>query len=142
MEKKKQSNKGLLAFFYDDNVMKIIRLENFETHYPNCAYTVDETLKPQYSTIYWGCGDDKVELDPTTMKRIAKYNADRDVSILIKKKEVLEEEIKQLEEKQQNYIKKFDSAREFVNDFISSSNTNVDDYIKEYFIDDDCDDWD
>ena len=80
---------------------------------------------------------DKVELDNATMKRIAKFNAEKDIDLLIRKKQVLEDEIKLLQEKKSTEEQKFKQLSKFANEFLKSNENNIEDYIQENYIDDD-----
>lgn len=76
---------------------------------------------------------DKVELDTKQMKQIAKYNAERDVDFLIRKKQLLEEEIKMIEDKKKVVENKFKQLSKFANEFLNSNEKTVEDYIEEHY---------
>ena len=70
-------------------------------------------------------------------KRIAKFNAEKDIDLLIRKKQVLEDEIKLLQEKKSTEEQKFKQLSKFANEFLKSNENNIEDYIQENYIDDD-----
>lgn len=85
-----------------------------------------------------------IELDPTTMKRIAKYNKEVELESLNRKIEKKNEELKKLECEKQNLEKKLDNMKNFIKDFFETD--NLDPYIfanyKDYDADDDDDNFD
>lgn len=87
------------------------------------------------------CGD-KVELDEKRMKQIAKYNAEQDVDFLIRKKQLIEEEIKMLEDKKKIIEQKFKQLIDFSNKFLKDKAETMEDYIEENYTDPDYDYWD
>ena len=87
------------------------------------------------------CGD-KVELDEKRMKQIAKYNAEQDVNFLIRKKQLIEEEIKMLEEKKKVMEKKFNQLIKFSNEFLKDNSETLENYIEENYNNDDDDYYD
>lgn len=72
----------------------------------------------------------KVELDPTMMKRIAKYNEEKDIENLQNKKEKLQEEIKQLEENKKKQENRLQSVKDFILEFFSTTYNSIDDFIE------------
>lgn len=85
---------------------------------------------------------DKVELNNTQMKQIAKYNAERDVDFLIRKKQLIEEEIKMMEEKKKVMEKKFNQLIKFSNEFLKDNSETLENYIEENYNNDDDDYYD
>lgn len=68
---------------------------------PNCTYQAEiET------------GEIKAELDPTTMKRIAKYNLDKDLEELNRQIKSAEERLKNLNERAEENERKLELMRE------------------------------
>lgn len=123
--------------FYDGEIMKCFNCCNVnysqEPRTMNCITPfMDNPIHISFGGSYSfevDLGKEIIELDPTTMKRIAKYNAEKEVDILIRKKQVLEDEIKQLEENKQSQIKKLDSLKQFCKEFIISDEDDIDEYI-------------
>lgn len=87
-------------------------------------------------------GLDKVELDEKRMKQIAKYNAEQDVDFLIRKKQLMEEEIKILEDKKKIIEQKFKQLIDFSNKFLKDKAETMEDYIEENYTDPDYDYYD
>lgn len=87
-------------------------------------------------------GIDKVELNNAQMKQIAKYNAERDVDFLIRKKQLIEEEIKMLKEKKKVMEKKFNQLIKFSNEFLKDNSETLENYIEENYNNDDDDYYD
>lgn len=103
--------------------------------YPKHFYGVVE------ASITGELGKDKVKLSPKQMKQIKKYNAERDVELLIREKQVLEDEIKLLQEKKSTEEQKFKQLSKFANEFLKSNEQNIDDYIQENYVDNNYDDY-
>ena len=103
--------------------------------YPRHFYGVVE------ASITGELGKDKVKLSPKQMEQIKKYNAGRDVELLIRKKQVLEDEIKLLQEKKSTEEQKFKQLSKFANEFLKSDEQSIDDYIKENYVDNNYDDY-
>ena len=140
MKKNKQSQ----IIFYNGEDMKCYTLNNLQitNNFPDMVSS-DNFYEPKqlieaYVKTYWnGEIGDKVELDNATMKRIAKFNAEKDIDLLIRKKQVLEDEIKLLQEKKSTEEQKFKQLSKFANEFLKSNENNIEDYIQENYIDDD-----
>jgi hypothetical protein len=131
MEEKENS---YLAIFYNEDDMCVYKLNelNFEQEYieTTTLRNAYREYTPLYNAISFSCGRDKLELDPTTMRRIAKFNAEKDISCLIEQKEQIENNIKELKEQEDKYIKKIDSLKEFIKDYIKSDDDDVDNFIE------------
>lgn len=93
-------------------------------------------------TVDGDVGIDKVELNNAQMKQIAKYNAERDVDFLIRKKQLIEEEIKMLKEKKKVMEKKFNQLIKFSNEFLKDNSETLENYIEENYNNDDDDYYD
>lgn len=70
-----------------------------------------------------------IELDPTTMKRILQYNTELELQELENKRQKAQKELNRLETSIKSLKKKFEEAQNFVADFMSSSYSEVEDYI-------------
>lgn len=141
MEKKEKSQ----IIIYDGEEMHCFTCmslrKNFDSRFEEC-FNGQRIYTGTISSFEAVSGKDIIELDPTMMKRIAKYNAEREVDILIRKKKVLEDEIEQLEEDKNKQIKKIESLVTFCKDFVEADETNIDEYIDNNYIQDDYDDYD
>lgn len=93
-------------------------------------------------TVDGNVGMDKVELNNAQMKQIAKYNAERDVDFLIRKKQLIEEEIEMLKEKKKVMEKKFNQLIKFSNEFLKDNSETLENYIEENYNNDDDDYYD
>lgn len=85
---------------------------------------------------------DKAELDSNRMKQIARYNAEKDIDFLIRKKQLLEEEIKMLEDKKYLIKNKFEQLLDFSDEFLKDEAKTLKDFIEENYTDTDYDYWD
>ena len=140
MKKNKQSQ----IIFYNGEDMKCYTLNNLKitNNLPDMVssdnfYEPKQLIEAYVETYCNGEIGDKVELDNATMKRIAKFNAEKDIDLLIRKKQVLEDEIKLLQEKKSTEEQKFKQLSKFANEFLKSNENNIEDYIQENYIDDD-----
>ena len=114
-----------------------------ENVYHDCCWSYDFTPCLHlygYTKVDADIGE-KIELDNSTMKKIAKYNAEKDVELLIRKKQVLEDEIKLLQDKKSTEEQKFKQLSKFANEFLKSDEQNIDDYIQENYVDNNYDDY-
>ena len=144
--KKKEKAKSQVII-YDAEEMKCFTCTSFSENFDSCIFG---DLPYGATRIYTGStfeatrGQDIIELDSTTMKKIAKYNAEKDVDILIRKKKLLEDEIKLLKEDKEIQVKKIKSLVDFCKVFVKANETSVDEYIENNYIqdDDDYDDFD
>ena len=80
-------------------------------------------------------GEVKAELDPTTMKRIAKYNLDKDFEELNRQIKSAEERLKNLNEQAEENEQKLELMRELFPKIWHDANFDQDNYLP----DEDCD---
>lgn len=139
-----KKNKQPQIIFFNDEDMKCYTLNNLKitNNLPDMVgsdnfYEPKQLIEAYVRTYCNGEIGDKVELDNATMKRIAKFNAEKDIDLLIRKKQVLEDEIKLLQEKKSTEEQKFKQLSKFANEFLKSNENNIEDYIQENYIDDD-----
>ena len=139
-----KKNKQPQIIFFNDEDMKCYTLNNLKitNNLPDMVgsdnfYEPKQLIEAYIRTYCNGEIGDKVELDNATMKRIAKFNAEKDIDLLIRKKQVLEDEIKLLQEKKSTEEQKFKQLSKFANEFLKSNENNIEDYIQENYIDDD-----
>ena len=139
-----KKNKQPQIIFFNDEDMKCYTLNNLKitNNLPDMVgsdnfYEPKQLIEAYVKTYCNGEIGDKVELDNATMKRIAKFNAEKDIDLLIRKKQVLEDEIKLLQEKKSTEEQKFKQLSKFANEFLKSNENNIEDYIQENYIDDD-----
>lgn len=139
-----KKNKQPQIIFFNDEDMKCYTLNNLEitNNLPDMVgsdnfYEPKQLIEAYVRTYCNGEIGDKVELDNATMKKIAKFNAEKDIDLLIRKKQVLEDEIKLLQEKKSTEEQKFKQLSKFANEFLKSNENNIEDYIQENYIDDD-----
>ena len=102
------------VLLYDDNEMHIFNVLDYHTK----AQVVDATtIDSMYTRMIVAnstlqaeilIGETKAELDPTTMKRIAKYNLDKDFEELNRKIKEAEGRLKSLEEEVKSKENKLD----------------------------------
>lgn len=132
-EKKTKSNdiisnvphKGQIIY-YDDKNMMCYTVNVYDCIYDFSSQYIKSLV--QYE-IDFELGS-KVKLDPTMMKRIAKYNVEKDIEILQKKKQKLEESIKRLEKDKEKQIKRLESVEDFILEFFDTEYNSVDDFIE------------
>lgn len=74
-------------------------------------------------------GEVKAELDPTTMKRIAKYNLDKDFEELNEKIKSAEERLKNLNEQAEENERKLELMRELFPKIWHDANFDQDNYL-------------
>lgn len=139
-----KKNKQPQIIFFNDEDMKCYTLNNLKitNNLPDMVgsdnfYEPKQLIEAYIRTYCNGEIGDKVELDNATMKKIAKFNAEKDIDLLIRKKQVLEDEIKLLQEKKSTEEQKFKQLSKFANEFLKSNENNIEDYIQENYIDDD-----
>lgn len=139
-----KKNKQPQIIFFNDEDMKCYTLNNLKitNNLPDMVgsdnfYEPKQLIEAYVRTYCNGEIGDKVELDNATMKKIAKFNAEKDIDLLIRKKQVLEDEIKLLQEKKSTEEQKFKQLSKFANEFLKSNENNIEDYIQENYIDDD-----
>ena len=80
-----------------------------------------------------------IDLDPTLMKRIAKYNKELDVAKLDELIKEKEEYIKELNDVLNDRTKRVDKLRKYIAKIWNIDVSNEDDYEDDY--DDECDEW-
>lgn len=86
-------------------------------------------------------GKVKAELDPTTMKRIAKYNLDKDFEELNEKIKSAEERLKNLNEQAEENERKLELMRELFPKIWHDANFDQDNYLPDEDDDYEEDDW-
>lgn len=141
-----KKNKQPQIIFFNDEDMKCYTLNNLKitNNLPDMVasdnfYEPKQLIEAYVRTCCNGEIEDKVELDNATMKKIAKFNAEKDIDLLIRKKQIIEEEIKLLQEKKSDEEQKFLQLSKFANKFLKSSCKNLEDYIKGTYLSDDDD---
>ena len=139
-------NKQSQIIFFNGEDMKCYTLNSLTMKYnlPSESYLCDYEQPKQLIEAYIsesvnGEIGDKIELDNKTMKKIAKFNAEKDVEILIRKKKVIEDEIKLLQEKKRIEEQKFKQLSDFANKFLNANENDIEDYIAETYTEDDYD---
>lgn len=86
-------------------------------------------------------GQVKAELDPTTMKRIAKYNLDKDFEELNRQIKFAEERLKNLNEQAEEKERKLELMRELFPKIWHDANFDQDNYLPDEDCDCEEDDW-
>lgn len=86
-------------------------------------------------------GEVKAELDPTTMKRIAKYNLDKDFEELNRQIKSDEERLKNLNEQAEEKERKLELMRELFPKIWHDANFDQDNYLPDEDCDYEEDDW-
>lgn len=86
-------------------------------------------------------GKVKAELDPTTMKRIAKYNLDKDFEELNRQIKFAEERLKNLNEQAEENERKLELMRELFPKIWHDANFDQDNYLPDEDCDYEEDDW-
>lgn len=134
----KKKNKQPQIIFFNNNDMKCYTLNNLKitndlpeitSIYDYERYNSGQIIEAFVNTSCSGEIGDKIELDNVTMKKIAKYNAEKDVELLIRKKKVIEDEIKQLQEQKKIEEQKFKQLSKFANKFLNAEEHTIEDYI-------------
>lgn len=91
---------------------------------PNCTYQAEIRT-----------GETKAELDPTTMKRIAKYNLDKDFDELNKQIGFAESRLKHLEVQEKQMEEKLDFIKELFCKIVNDEDFDKESYLTD---EDDC----
>lgn len=83
----------------------------------------------------------KIELDPTTMKKIAKYNKEEDIKELDIKSKKIKNDIKTLNKKVDKLEKMIPELKDLTKDYIDKDYTDFNEYLsdkyeKDYYYDD------
>lgn len=86
-------------------------------------------------------GEVKAELDPTTMKRIAKYNLDEDFEELNRQIKSAEERLKNLNEQAEENERKLELMRELFPKIWHDANFDQDNYLPDEDYDYEEDEW-
>lgn len=130
-------DKGQLIF-YDDENMEVYNVENVQVnndmHY--CEEPRRADMMPIVSlscvahTIDFDTRFEKVELDPTTMRRIAKFNKEVEIKNLDKTIEDKKDELEEVRQEILKQEKKLESIKEFVGKFIKSNSETIEEYIE------------
>ncbi len=117
-------------------------------HHPNipvdCSMLEDMTRKTFYipndeATAVFTIKEAVAELDPTTMKRIAKYNKDKKLEELNYKIQSAEDRLKVLNDEMNEKEKKLDLIQNLGQQIWEDDCFNEDKYL--HSVDDDYDDW-
>ena len=143
--KKKETKTQMILF--DGETCQCFNVLEFNANFPTLTEG-DLPYRTFTGVLNNGCmvsGDialDKVELDSNRMKQIAKYNAEKDIDFLIRKKQLIEEEIKMLEDKKKVMEKKFNQLIKFSNEFLKDNSETLENYIEENYNNDDDDYYD
>lgn len=127
--------------FYDNDTMECY---NIYKHSFGFDYSTFGDIKNAYPTIkgFVECNFEgqlikkPIKLDPTTMKKIAKYNAEMEVKELEKQKTQLNSEISKLKTDLDKIKNKIDNLKNFAEKFIESEIDNIEDYIDVEYNDD------
>jgi hypothetical protein len=75
---------------------------------------------------------DYIELDPTTMKRIAKYNKEVEIEKLNEEIKIKEKEIKELDNKLQDKEKRWEKVKKYIANIYDIDIKEDEDYWEEY----------
>lgn len=144
-------NKQPQIIFFNNNDMKCYTLNNLTitNNFPEITsmydykrYNSGQIIEAFVNSSCKGEIGDKIELDNATMKKIAKYNAEKDVELLIRKKKVIEDEIKQLQEQKKIEEQKFKQLNKFANEFLNAEEHTIEDYIDQNYGNNDYDYYD
>lgn len=136
---------------YDEKEMHVFEVKNYylgTTEFTSYSYAPIEdnqrgiSLIPEYTckaeiTI----GEVKAELDPTTMKRIAKYNLDKDFEELNKQIKSAESRLKNLNEQAEEKERKLELMRELFPKIWNDTVFDQDNYLPDEDDDYEEDDW-
>lgn len=135
--------------FYDDSGMRVFDVVNYfpqpvghteydvttlEDMFSQVAIIPNRTFTAELTT-----GEQKAELDPTTMKRIAKYNLDKDFEELNRQIKSAEDKLKFLNEEMEIKYKKLERMQNICRQIWNDECFDEDDYAKDE--DNDYDDW-
>jgi predicted nuclease with TOPRIM domain len=132
--------------FYDNDTMECYNIYNYligfdfsaigdiENAYPTIRGLVECDFEGRFIK-------SPINLDPTTMKRIAKYNSEMEVKELEKQKTQLNSEISKLKTDLDKIKNKIDNLKNFAENFIKSDIDNIEDYIDVEYNDDKYDDY-
>lgn len=130
---------------YDENEMHVFEVVGYypqpvgstvfdvatlEDMYEKKAIIPNRTYQAEITT-----GEVKAELDPTTMKRIAKYNLDKDFEELNRQIKFAEERLKNLNEQAEEKERKLELMRELFPKIWNDTDFDQDNYLP----DEDCD---
>ena len=112
------------VIFYDDEDMKCFNVHIANISIDNCL--CDENRKIHISAIPYEKIDvdisgQPIELDPTTMKRIAKYNKEKEIALLDKKIEKKEKEYHQLKDEVTMLSQKLENMQGFIEKYFSQT---------------------
>ena len=115
--------KGTKVLIYNDNDISYIEgfLLNLETNSNvETVRDIDGTNRTTISSINYNLlvsypeQKDYIELDPTTMKRIAKYNKEVEIEKLNEEIKIKEKEIKELDNKLQDKEKRWEKVKKYI----------------------------
>lgn len=135
--------------FYNDEEMQCYNVfgcefkqDNFYFNEPTRSsnFSVSGFIARPVSTFDLQVNKQKIELDPTLMKRIAKYNAEVEVEELKLEKARLEEQIEELKELEKKHFEKIEDMKKFCEKFMRDSYDTVEEYAERYFAGCSCDD--
>lgn len=128
------------VLIYNDNNISYIEgfLLNLEAN-PNVetGRYIDEMNRTTISSINYNLlvsypeQKDYIELDPTTMKRIAKYNKEVEIEKLNEEIKIKEKEIKELDNKLQDKEKRWEKVKKYIANIYDIDIKEDEDYWEE-----------
>lgn len=130
---------GYKVIIYNDTEMETFQgiLKSIETE--DMQFVQGETLdgtrysvpiQPRNMEIIAMVTDRVIELDPTTMKRIAMYNKSEDLKGLNDEIKKAKKRLKELKDDVKNQSEKLDNLKEFISHFIDCDCVSVDKYYE------------
>lgn len=144
-----QENNGIQVLLYDGKEMHVFDVVNYlpqpvghtefdvttlDDMFSQTAIIPNRTFTAELTT-----GEMKAELDPTTMKRIAKYNLDKDFEELNRQIKSAEDKLKFLNEEMKIKYKKLERMQNICQQIWNDDYFDENDYTKDE--DNDYDDW-
>lgn len=130
---------GQIIIFYDKENMKVYDFTNVSMSYtPICnqqmrdndGNVVEPLLRMEGISFSGETDCVEVELDPTTMKRIAEYNKLVKVRKLDKQIATKSKELEDVQERLKNQNRKLENLLEFQKDFVNSAEIDIDNFIE------------
>ena len=128
--------------FYDNEEMMCFNVTHFMLKEPEKqmieAMALDDDEKhfirsiPEPTVIYLETGKEMVKLDPTTMKRIARYNLEEENATLLKEIEERKKAIADLEQKEQVLRDRFKKAISAFKEIMENGYYDEDEYESEW----------
>lgn len=133
-------NKGQLIFYNEEDFncyhIDILEVKQEEQPIIDDYRSFDSTVHkvvgiPSLPTFEFTCGREPIELDPTTMKKIARYNKEVEIERLDKMIEGKKAELEGLTKKYDFQLKKLKNAKAFIKEFLGQSEyADPYDYVK------------